>query len=191
MGAGIFISAAVFPIVVLITPSRYARHRHPMDIEDDRRSNEIQSFDEEDGDESDANAPLLPDGSRRPDPGIWKRFDAWTRRGGVEVERGPFIRDVCFYACAVGGVSLAMTKGSVNRTEAAALVGAYLVYLSVLLVPSRVSALVRHMTRVGVESDELMWENDHTERRLTQGLLDEDDEIDDYAAFIEDGAPGM
>ena len=147
--------------------------------------------DEEDGDESDANAPLLPDGSRRPDPGIWKRFDAWTRRGGVEVERGPFIRDVCFYACAVGGVSLAMTKGSVNRTEAAALVGAYLVYLSVLLVPSRVSALVRHMTRVGVESDELLWENDHTERRLTQGLLDEDDEIDDYAALIEDGAPGM
>ena len=192
MGAGIFISAAVFPIVVLITPSRYARHRHPMDIEDDRGSNEIQSsFDEEDGDESDANAPLLPDGSRRPDPGIWKRFDAWTRRGGVEVERGPFIRDVCFYACAVGGVSLAMTKGSVNRTEAAALVGAYLVYLSVLLVPSRVSALVRHMTRVGVESDELLWENDHTERRLTQGLLDEDDEIDDYAALIEDGAPGM
>lgn len=117
LGAGIFISAAVFPIVVLITPSRYARHRHPMDIEDDRRSNEIQSFDEEDGDESDANAPLLPDGSRRPDPGLWRRFDAWTRRGGVEVERGPFIRDVCFYACAVGGVSLAMTKGSVNRTE--------------------------------------------------------------------------
>ena len=107
------------------------------------------------------------------------------------MERGPFIRDVCFYACAVGGVSLAMTKGSVNRTEAAALVGAYLVYLSVLLVPSRVSALVRHMTRVGVESDELLWENDHTERRLTQGLLDEDDEIDDYAALIEDGAPGM
>ena len=31
LGAGIFISAAVFPIVVLITPSRYARHRHPMD----------------------------------------------------------------------------------------------------------------------------------------------------------------
>ena len=31
LGAGIFISAAVFPVVVLVTPSRFARHRRPID----------------------------------------------------------------------------------------------------------------------------------------------------------------
>ena len=46
------------------------------------------------------------------------------------------------------------------------------------------------MTNRGAESDELEWENAHSER-LTAGLLDEDDEIDDYAAIIEDGAPEL
>ena len=190
LGAGIFISAAVFPIVVLVTPSRFARHRRPIDDDDD------DGDDDGDGDDGDDDAdPGVPNwtGWTPPSGGsrIWRRFDAWTRRGGVEVERPAFVRDVCFYALAVAGVIVALTRGHrVTRTEASALVGVYLVYLAVLLIPSRLARLVAHMTSAGVESDELEWENAHRER-LTAGLLDEDDEIDDYAALIEDGAPGL
>ena len=189
LGAGIFISAAVFPIVVLVTPSRFARHRRPIDDDDD-------GDDDGDGDDGDDDAdPGVPNGTGWTPPSggsrIWRRFDAWTRRGGVEVERPAFVRDVCFYALAVAGVIVALTRGHrVTRTEASALVGVYLVYLAVLLIPSRLARLVAHMTSAGVESDELEWENAHRER-LTAGLLDEDDEIDDYAALIEDGAPGL
>jgi len=178
LGAGIFISAAVFPIVVLVTPSRFARHRRPIDDDD--------ALDDDD----DAD-PGVPDATGGTSGGIWRRFDAWTRRGGVEVERPAFVRDVCFYALAVAGVVLSLTRGRrVTRTEALALVGVYLVYLGVLLIPSRLARLVAHVTNRGAESDELEWENAHSER-LTAGLLDEDDEIDDYAALIEDGAPGL
>ena len=178
LGAGIFISAAVFPIVVLVTPSRFARHRRPIDDDDVV----------DDDDDAD---PGVPDATGGTSGGIWSRFDAWTRRGGVEVERPAFVRDVCFYALAVAGVVLSLTRGRrVTRTEALALVGVYLVYLGVLLIPSRLARLVAHVTNRGAESDELEWENAHSER-LTAGLLDEDDEIDDYAALIEDGAPGL
>lgn len=178
LGAGIFISAAVFPIVVLVTPSRFARHRRPIDDDDVL----------DDDDDAD---PGVPDATGGTSGGIWRRFDAWTRRGGVEVERPAFVRDVCFYALAVAGVVLSLTRGRrVTRTEALALVGVYLVYLGVLLIPSRLARLVAHVTNRGAESDELEWENAHSER-LTAGLLDEDDEIDDYAALIEDGAPGL
>ena len=178
LGAGIFISAAVFPIVVLVTPSRFARHRRPIDDDDVL----------DDDDDAD---PVVPDATGGTSGGIWSRFDAWTRRGGVEVERPAFVRDVCFYALAVAGVVLSLTRGRrVTRTEASALVGVYLVYLGVLLIPSRLARLVAHVTNRGVESDELEWENAHSER-LTAGLLDEDDEIDDYAAIIEDGAPEL
>lgn len=178
LGAGIFISAAVFPIVVLVTPSRFARHRRPIDDDDVL----------DDDDDAD---PVVPDATGGTSGGIWSRFDAWTRRGGVEVERPAFVRDVCFYALAVAGVVLSLTRGRrVTRTEALALVGVYLVYLGVLLIPSRLARLVAHVTNRGAESDELEWENAHSER-LTAGLLDEDDEIDDYAALIEDGAPGL
>ena len=177
LGAGIFISAAVFPVVVLVTPSRFARHRRPIDDVNDVND--------------DAGDPGDPEGTGRTSGGIWKRFDAWTRRGGVEVERPAFVRDVCFYDLAVAGVVVALTRGRrVTRTEASALVGVYLVYLGVLLIPSRLARLVAHVTNRGAESDELEWENAHSER-LTAGLLDEDDEIDDYAAIIEDGAPEL
>ena len=178
LGAGIFISAAVFPIVVLVTPSRFARHRRPIDDDDVL----------DDDDDAD---PVVPDATGGTSGGIWSRFDAWTRRGGVEVERPAFVRDVCFYALAVAGVVLSLTRGRrVTRTEALALVGVYLVYLGVLLIPSRLARLVAHVTNRGAESNELEWENAHSER-LTAGLLDEDDEIDDYAAIIEDGAPEL
>ena len=181
LGAGIFISAAVFPIVVLVTPSRFARHRRPID--------DVNDDDALDDDAGDPGGD--PEGTGRTSGGIWRRFDAWTRRGGVEVERPAFVRDVCFYALAVAGVVLSLTRGRrVTRTEALALVGVYLVYLGVLLIPSRLARLVAHVTNRGAESDELEWENAHSER-LTAGLLDEDDEIDDYAALIEDGAPGL
>lgn len=183
LGAGIFISAAVFPIVVLVTPSRFARHRRPID--DDLNDTAGDVLD----DDADPGVPDATGGTSG--TGIWRRFDAWTRRGGVEVERPAFVRDVCFYALAVAGVVLSLTRGRrVTRTEALALVGVYLVYLGVLLIPSRLARLVAHVTNRGAESDELEWENAHSER-LTAGLLDEDDEIDDYAALIEDGAPGL
>ena len=185
LGAGIFISAAVFPVVVLVTPSRFARHRRPIDDVND--VNDDDALDDDD----DAGDPGDPEGTGGTSGGIWRRFDAWTRRGGVEVERPAFVRDVCFYALAVAGVVVALTRGRrVTRTEASALVGVYLVYLGVLLIPSRLARLVAHVTNRGAESDELEWENAHSER-LTAGLLDEDDEIDDYAAIIEDGAPEL
>ena len=124
----------MFPVVVLVTPSRFARHRRPIDDVND--VNDDDALDDDD----DAGDPGDPEGTGRTSGGIWKRFDAWTRRGGVEVERPAFVRDVCFYALAVAGVVVALTRGRrVTRTEASALVGVYLVYLGVLLIPSRLA----------------------------------------------------
>jgi sodium/potassium/calcium exchanger 6 len=187
LGAGLFVTSVVFPIVVLVSPPSAAHHtRAGAGGAGGGFTHVLNSDGDDDGFGSGGGdgftgggGPALPLSSGR-----WSRLAGALTRGGVEVEKLPFVRDAAFYVVAVAAVLAALLNGDVTLPEASTLGGVYGVYLVVLLAPSRIMALFAAMSSGTGLGEGTSYEAGSR----TMGLLDDDEDFDDgYAALIDDG----
>ena len=151
----------------------------------------------------------------------WRRFVvAVTEKGGVELERAPFVRDGVFALCAVAATCSVAGNGRVTKTEAAGLLGAYAVYFLVAVMyvqgVSQIPSLFAHTrltssfynhspnfafsqrNRASATGAAIRASTNRTNRILHQGLLDDGETFDDGYAALMDGviaasasAPGI
>jgi len=126
----------------------------------------------------------------------WRRFVvAVTEKGGVELERAPFVRDGVFALCAVAATCSVAGNGRVTKTEAAGLLGAYAVYFLVAVIPNFAFSQRNRASATGAA---IRASTNRTNRILHQGLLDDGETFDDGYAALMDGviaasasAPGI
>jgi sodium/potassium/calcium exchanger 6 len=161
LGAAFFVAAAVFPIVVLVSPPPLGEGEgeEEDDWEDALEEDEdddgfYDGYDGHGGDAllarrrrrlasmADSDAMMYPRHDAPAPPGWWDGILESVAKGGVVVERVPFARDSVFYAVAVASIIGTLLTGTVTLTEASALSAIYVVYVLAVLVPSRVAALL-------------------------------------------------